>query len=68
MALAIGADADHAVLQSFLANPEARVYCADEARQIRQFFQLVTMSVSTRSRSANPNNAPMNLPNNGWDL
>jgi len=68
MSLAIGADADHAVLQAFLANPEARVYRADEARQIRQFFQLVTMSVSARSRSANPNSAPMSLPNDGWDL
>jgi uncharacterized protein YegL len=68
MALAIGADADHAVLQDFLADPEARVYRADEARQIRQFFQLVTMSVSARSRSANPNSTPPALPNDGWDL
>lgn len=69
MALAIGADADHAVLQEFLADPEARVYRADEARQIRKFFQLVTMSVSARSRSANPNAAaPVVDPNSGWDL
>lgn len=69
MALAIGADADHAVLQAFLANSEARVYRADEARQIRKFFQLVTMSVSARSRSANPNVvAPTVDPNGGWDL
>lgn len=67
MALAIGADADHAVLQSFLADPEARVFQADEARQIRQFFQLVTMSVASRSRSANPNSTPA-LPDDGWDL
>ena len=67
MALAIGADADHDVLQAFLADPEARVYRADEARQIRQFFHLVTMSVSSRSRSANPNTAP-DLPDEGWDL
>lgn len=68
MALAIGADADLSVLQEFLADPEARVYRADEARQIRQFFQLVTMSVSARSRSANPNSSPESLPNEGWDL
>ncbi|MFH1690614.1 MAG: VWA domain-containing protein [Candidatus Eisenbacteria bacterium] len=67
MALAIGADADHDVLQAFLADQEGRVYRADEARQIRQFFQLVTMSVSSRSRSANPNTAPA-LPDEGWDL
>ncbi len=69
MALAIGADADHAVLQEFLANAEARVYRADEARQIHKFFQLVTMSVSARSRSANPNvAAPAAASNDGWDL
>lgn len=69
MALAIGADADHAVLQEFLADSEARVYRADEARQVRKFFQLVTMSVSARSRSANPNvAAPAVDPNGGWDL
>ena len=67
MALAIGADADHEVLKAFLGDPEARVYRADEARQIREFFQLVTMSVSSRSRSANPNSAPA-LPDSGWDL
>lgn len=68
MALAIGADADHTVLQAFLADPEARVYRADEARQIRQFFRLVTMSVSARSRSANPNSTPASQSNGGWDL
>ena len=69
MALAIGADADNGVLQEFLADPEARVYRADEARQIRKFFQLVTMSVSARSRSANPNVAVATVDlNGGWDL
>lgn len=67
MALAIGADADQAVMQAFLADPSARVYRADEARQIRQFFQLVTMSVSSRSRSANPNSTPP-AATDGWDL
>jgi uncharacterized protein YegL len=68
MALAIGEDADHTVLKAFLADPEARVYQADEARQIRKFFQIVTMSVSARSRSASPNNAPASLFNDDWDL
>ncbi len=67
MALAIGADADHDVLKAFLADPSARVYRADEAKQIRTFFQLVTMSVSSRSRSANPNSAPA-ISDDGWDL
>jgi uncharacterized protein YegL len=68
MALAIGADADHAVLQAFLADPAARVHRAEEARQIRSFFQLVTMSVSSRSRSANPNGVPFAFQDDGWDL
>lgn len=68
MALAIGADADHKVLQEFLADSTQKVYRADEARQIRQFFQLVTMSVSSRSRSTNPNSAPVFLDESGWDL
>ena len=67
MALAIGADADQNVLQAFLADPASRVYRADEARQIRQFFQLVTMSVSSRSRSADPNSTPP-VPDDSWDL
>ncbi|TNF32994.1 MAG: VWA domain-containing protein [Deltaproteobacteria bacterium] len=67
MALAIGEDADRTVLAAFLANPEARVFEAHEARQIRDFFQLVTMSVSSRSRSANPNATPA-LPFAGYDV
>jgi uncharacterized protein YegL len=54
-ALAIGADADHAVLREFLAAPEARVFEAHEAREIRKFFRWVTMSVTMRSRSVQPN-------------
>ena len=68
MALAIGSDADHGVLQAFLAESDARVFRADEARQIRDFFQLVTMSVSARSRSANPNSRPASPASDGWDL
>ncbi len=68
MALAIGADADHGVLEAFLADPEARVYSADEAHQIRQFFKLVSMSVSARSRSTNPNSAAVDVSDEGWDL
>ncbi|MCS6915426.1 MAG: VWA domain-containing protein [Myxococcales bacterium] len=54
-ALGIGADADHNVLQEFLADPEARVLQAHEAREIRKFFRWVTMSVTSRSRSLQPN-------------
>jgi len=58
MALGIGGDADNDMLKEFLASRESRVYTANEARQIREFFQLVTMSVASRSRSADPNSAP----------
>lgn len=68
MALAIGADADMTVLSRFLRDPEAKVFRADEARQIRQFFRFVTMSVTGRSRSANPNVAPKVEPEEDWDL
>lgn len=53
-ALAIGDDADVEMLQRFLATPEGRIFRAHEARQIKQFFRWVTMSVTQRSRSANP--------------
>lgn len=66
MAMAIGADADEKVLQDFLAAPEARVFRADEAKKIREFFRLVTMSVSSRSRSIDPNSPPPTAA--GWNL
>ena len=54
-ALGIGADADHQVLRTFLDDPEGRVFEAHEVREIRKFFQWVTMSVTSRSRSGQPN-------------
>ena len=54
-ALGIGDDADPAMLAEFLADPRARVYSAHEARQISHFFRWVTMSVTQRTRSVNPN-------------
>jgi uncharacterized protein YegL len=68
MALGIGADAKPEVLAAFLHDPEARVFRADEARKIREFFRLVTMSVTGRSRSANPNVAAAVAPEEDWDL
>jgi uncharacterized protein YegL len=58
IALAIGADADEQMMKKFLANANAKVFRADEARQIRQFFRFVTMSVTSRRSSANPNGSP----------
>lgn len=53
-ALGIGADADHDVLRAFLGDPEGRVIEAHEAREVRKFFRWVTMSVTARSRSGQP--------------
>jgi uncharacterized protein YegL len=68
MAMGIGADADMAVLSDFLRDPAAKVFRADEARQIRRFFRFVTMSVTARSRSANPNVTAKVPPDEEWDL
>jgi uncharacterized protein YegL len=58
IALAIGGDADEAMLQHFLGDPAKKVFRAEDARKVRSFFRVVTMSVTTRSRSANPNDVP----------
>ena len=55
LAMGIGADADFTVLWKFLSDPEIQPFRADEARKVRQFFRWVTMSVTQRSRSTNPN-------------
>lgn len=54
-ALGIGADADHDMLRAFLGDPEGRVFEAHEVREVRKFFRWVTMSVTSRSRSSQPN-------------
>jgi uncharacterized protein YegL len=59
---AMGIDADNETLTAFLASDEARVFEAHEAREIRKFFRWVTMSVTARSRSANPNSVVMVEP------
>ena len=67
IALAIGSDADEEMLKRFLNDPEKRVYHAEDARRIKDFFQFVTMSVTKRSRSANPNQVPQSLELPGMD-
>jgi uncharacterized protein YegL len=54
MAMAIGADADVRMLQTFLNSPESKVFHAHQASDIHKFFKWVTMSVTVRSRSATP--------------
>lgn len=58
MALAIGGDADTDMLGRFLNDEKKQVFVAADARRIKDFFQFVTMSVTARSRSANPNEVP----------
>lgn len=53
-AMAIGADADETMLKSFANDPEAPLFKANNARDIHRFFQAVTMSVTVKSQSPNP--------------
>ncbi len=68
MAMGIG-DADRNVLSKFIEGTPIlaqrgsekipnRVFTAEKAEEIRDFFQRVTMSVISRSYSTNPNQAP----------
>lgn len=61
LAMGIGAEADNEPLQAFIANQdmEIPVFQADEANQIQKFFRFVTLSVTSRSRSASPNTIPV---------
>ncbi|WP_200953979.1 VWA domain-containing protein [Massilia sp. Root351] len=54
MAMVIGDEADGQVLARFANDREAPVFRAHQARDIHRFFQAVTMSVATRTVSANP--------------
>jgi uncharacterized protein YegL len=57
--MGIGEDVDtseNSVLQQFIGDKEgARVFSAHEASQMQKFFRFVTMTVTTRTRSTNPN-------------
>ena len=63
-AMGIGDDADTTMLSEFLATAGTRVFRAHEARQIEQFFRWVTMSITQRSRSANPDSIIAVEPSN----
>lgn len=55
LAMGIGDDADYNILNAFINNIEIPVIKANDNATIANFFKWVTMSVSTRSVSANPN-------------
>ncbi|WP_348687857.1 vWA domain-containing protein [Aeromonas bestiarum] len=62
-AMAIGADADESMLSEFANDPEAPLFRAENARDIRRFFRAVSMSVSARSRSTSANQStPLQIP------
>ena len=58
MAMAIGSDADENVLKRFIEGTEHKLFYADGAGDLHEFFRYVTMSVTTRSRSQKPNEIP----------
>ena len=60
VALAIGNDADEAMLSQFGNDLEAPLFHANNAAEIGRFFRAVTMSVSAHSRSQSPNQ-PMQI-------
>jgi uncharacterized protein YegL len=59
LALAIGDDADVEMLKRFVANPEVPVFRAHETAKIRDFFRWVTFSVQVRTKSRDPDAAPL---------
>lgn len=64
MAMSIGANEDQDVLEEFLGDSDLPVFQANEARQIQKFFRFVTMSVSQRVQSVNPNK----IENNNFSM
>lgn len=58
MAMAIGADADEKVLGAFIEGTQHPLFYAENARQLKDFFKFVTMSVTSRAKSQKPNEIP----------
>lgn len=59
LALAIGDDADVDMLKRFVANPEVPIFRAHETARIRDFFRWVTFSLQLRTKSRDPDAAPL---------
>lgn len=58
MAMAIGRDADETVLKRFIEGTPHDLFYAENAGQLHESFQRVTMSVTMRTLSKNPNLVP----------
>lgn len=59
MAMAIGQDAGEKVLKKFIEGTPHDLFYAEDAGQLHEFFQRVTMSVTMRTQSINPNSVPV---------
>ena len=57
LAMGIGGDVDINILKAFVNNNEIPIISAKDNNTISKFFEWVTMSVSVRSISSNPNQA-----------
>ena len=58
MAMAIGGAASNTVLNEFISGTENKVFTAQDASQIQDFFKFLTISVTTRTNSQNANVVP----------
>ena len=58
IAMAIGADADEAVLGKFFDGTTHPLLYAENAKQLRECFKYITMSVTIRTKSQTPNIVP----------
>lgn len=58
MAMAIGADADEGVLGKFIEGTQYPLFYAENAKQLREAFKFITMSVTQRTQSQDPNVVP----------
>ena len=59
LAMGIGGDVDTNILKAFINNNEIPVISAKDNNTISKFFEWVTMSISVRSVSSNPNQAQL---------
>lgn len=62
MAMAIGTDADRDVLGRFIAGTGNPLFEAHEASEIKNFFKMVTMSVTTRTTNARKDTQKSEVP------
>ncbi len=58
MAMAIGSDANDDVLKRFIKGTTHELFYAEDAAKLHEFFNYVTMSVTMRTKSQNPNQVP----------